>query len=397
MRDMPYMQLKILYITGSLYDMQSGPYGSLLATARHLAMAGHQCMIIGTRDAWRSPELSGNESFKMVVLRKIGPYSMHYAPSLRGYLRRMGEQWHALSLQSIWQLNSYQAARWSVRRGLRYMVTGHGNFNAVALARSSVKKYIGMKSYVHYTLSNASAFQALNQREAQAMRDFGIRKPIFIIPNGVSATKMNAVGQSDGHNDEMEKRPYFLYLGRLHPIKGIESLLQAWKMAGVSSEYRLVIAGSGHPRYERALRNLSQSLNLDSSVVFLGRLSPDSAQVWLRNAHCMVLVSKSEGLPMAVLEGFACGTPAILTLACGLPEIESAGAGYIYQDDINSIAVTLCKAAEQNEMSRKIQSENCRRLAQTTYSWSRIINELVRVYSWLAGQSDLPNDLLYNL
>ena len=389
------MSIRILFITGSLYNNQSGLYASLLATVRHLAETGYQSAVIGTRDDWWSPDLPCNELFKMTAFRKIGPHFAHYTPSLRGCLRKMEKSWDVVSIHGIWQVNCYQAARWCVRRGLQYIVTGHGMFNSVALARSSVKKYIGMKSYVQYTLSNAAAFHALNQREAQAMWDFGIRQPIFIIPNGVSEIDMNAVVQSDGHNDAMEKRPYFLYMGRLHPIKGIESLLQAWKLAEISPKYRLVIAGSGHPRYERALRNLVHSLNLDSSVVFLGRLSPASARPWLQNAHCMVLVSKSEGLPMSILEGFALGTPAILTPACGLPEIESAGAGFLCQDNINDIAIALRRAAGQNEISRNMQSENCRRLAQTTYSWTRVICQLVRVYAWLAGQSELPNDLLY--
>ncbi len=104
--------------------------------------------------------------------------------------------------------------------------------------------------------------------------------------------------------------PVFLFVGRLHPWKGIRELIE---VARACPEFTFVFLGPGtvpvHPPNCR----------------FTGAQHPDRVKIWLNAADCLVLPTYTESVPTAVMEAFACGTPAITTDVGGCPEIVEQG------------------------------------------------------------------------
>lgn len=116
-------------------------------------------------------------------------------------------------------------------------------------------------------------------------------------------------------------------VGRLHRVKDYPSLLRALALAaGELPALRLWIVGDGPDR--PLLESLVASLGIAGCVEFLG-MRRDVGQ-WLAQADAFVLASVSEGLPVALLEAFAAGLPAIVTDAGGMPEVvRCCGAGTV--------------------------------------------------------------------
>jgi glycosyltransferase involved in cell wall biosynthesis len=100
--------------------------------------------------------------------------------------------------------------------------------------------------------------------------------------------------------------PIFLFIGRLHPWKGINELIS---VAGMCSKFRFVFIGPGvippHPE----------------NCIFLGSKSPKAVRMWYNISDCLVLPSYTEGFPTVIMEAFASGIPTITTDVGGCPEL----------------------------------------------------------------------------
>ena len=128
-----------------------------------------------------------------------------------------------------------------------------------------------------------------------------------------------------------------VYVGRLSREKGVDVLLQA--LAWSSSEATLTLVGDGDQR--RALERQVLNLGLEDRVLFVGFQS-DIAP-WVHEAHCAVLPSRTEGLPMTMLEAAALGRPVIATLVGGVPEVLqfTPGAAAVRSEDAAAFAGAL--------------------------------------------------------
>lgn len=108
---------------------------------------------------------------------------------------------------------------------------------------------------------------------------------------------------------------YYLFLGRLAPEKGVDTLLRAW----ASRSDRLLIAGDGP--ISQALRR-----HAPPNVDFLGVLSSDQANVALRRARALLVPSRwYEGAPRTIIEAFAAGVPVIASDIGAMPELVRHG------------------------------------------------------------------------
>lgn len=134
-----------------------------------------------------------------------------------------------------------------------------------------------------------------------------------------------------------EPGEYGLYLGRLSSEKGVETLLEALRLAG-DPPFRF--AGDGP--LAGALRDRAQALSLRNTR-FLGQLDVKDIAPVLRAARFVVLPSTwHENAPMAALEAMAAGRPLIVTRRGGLPELAGDGRG------------ELCEAGDADQLASSI-------------------------------------------
>jgi glycosyltransferase involved in cell wall biosynthesis len=171
-----------------------------------------------------------------------------------------------------------------------------------------------------------------------------------------------------------------IHVARLNPIKDQALLLEAFSRAlSTAPELRLWIVGDGPLRAE--LERLAGQLGILPFVSFLGERSDVGS--WLRAADVFVLSSRSEGLPVSVIEAMAAGTPMILTDVGGMPEMAALGGGVVVPSG-NSAAL----AAAIVEMSRRADlhrlGEANRRAYQSHLTLDAMANAYWRVYAELA-------------
>jgi len=135
------------------------------------------------------------------------------------------------------------------------------------------------------------------------------------LPGEKIHVKPNFVAPDPGPKEELGD--FAVYVGRLSPEKGVETLLHAFRQ--LSTAVPLQVIGDGPLRPD--LDRMVSECNIPN-VVFTGRLSPEEARSRIRRARLLVVPSQCyENFPMTVVEAFACGTPVVCSRLGAMQEI----------------------------------------------------------------------------
>jgi glycosyltransferase involved in cell wall biosynthesis len=147
--------------------------------------------------------------------------------------------------------------------------------------------------------------------------------------------------------NNVQSRPYFLFVGRLEEIKGAQNLIRVFKKL---PEFDLLIAGDG--AYKERLAELAQDF---PNIKFLGRLGQESLDEFYRSARAVVVPSICyETFGIIIIEAFARKTPVIVSNLGALPEVvEDSSGGLVYQTDEELINAVRLLAGNEN-LRRKL-------------------------------------------
>jgi poly(glycerol-phosphate) alpha-glucosyltransferase len=332
----------------------------------------------------------------MKTFPTIGPRNFGYAPGLARYLQELPLD--LVHTHGIWMYTSSAAHRWAARSGRPYMVTPHGMLDTWALKNSTWKKRMAGLAFENSHLQHAACLHALCPSEARAIRAYGLRNPICVIPNGIDlpevrSQKPGVRNQESPWEDVIEPgRKVLLYLGRIHPKKGLVNLLKAWAKVQKSAvrgqksgEWVLAIAGWDQGGHEAELKKLTSDLDLLTSVHFIGPQFDGAKAECYANCDAFILPSLSEGLPMVVLEAWAYGKPVLMTPECNLPEGFAAHAAIRIEPNVESVADGLEELFRLSSAGLCSLGTNGRTMVAARFTWPRIASNMKRVYEWVLG------------
>lgn len=140
------------------------------------------------------------------------------------------------------------------------------------------------------------------------------RHNFFLLKNPVNVFKIrSSAGLANNINVQENKHVHFVACGRLGKQKGFDRLIEALDQFKPPFCWRLDILGEGHER--PVLEALIQKKGLEDRVFLKGLVMPPYS--YMAQADCFLMPSRYEGLPNAVLESLACGTPVIATRESG--------------------------------------------------------------------------------
>jgi glycosyltransferase involved in cell wall biosynthesis len=219
---------------------------------------------------------------------------------------------------------------------------------------------------------------ATSPEEALACREGFPSTQTIVVPNGVDVP--GAPGGEALANEGFE----FIFLGRLHPIKGIEQLLEACARVARDEErkFSLTIAGAGDEEYSRRLERLVRSLGLESRVRLVGFLDGDDRSELLRRANALVLPSHSENFGMVVAEALAHGTPVIASQGTPWRDLEARGCGLWVRNTPECLAEAM---ARMMASSTSRMGQLGRAWMQEEFSWPHVASRMIEAYRRLCA------------
>jgi D-inositol-3-phosphate glycosyltransferase len=183
-----------------------------------------------------------------------------------------------------------------------------------------------------------------------------------------------------------------LYVGRIEPLKGIDTLLQAvvrMRKEGVFSERDLCLAViGGEPELSQEalsaemarLQAMRQQFGLDGLVTFLGRRSQDSLPYYYSAAEAVVVPSFYESFGMVALEAMACGTPVVASEVGGLAFLVQDGkTGFtVPVDEPDALSERLTELIRQPDLRHKMGSQAA--VFAKKYAWEKIAERILKLY-----------------
>ena len=167
-----------------------------------------------------------------------------------------------------------------------------------------------------------------------------------------------------------------LYLGRMHPSKGPDLLVEAFiKIAREVPDAHLVLAGPDeHGMLATLAARLSEN-GLTGRCDFPGMVGGEEKIDLLARADVLALPSIAEGLSNAALEALASGTPLLVSEGCNMPVVGEAGAGLVVERTSEAFAAGLSYFLTDDTRAA-VHKENAYRLAVEHYSWDPILQTL---------------------
>jgi poly(glycerol-phosphate) alpha-glucosyltransferase len=345
------------------------------------------------------------------VVKIKGPGAYGYSQDLLPALDPKADLLYAATL---WKYPSWAALQWVERTGKPMMVAPHGSLDAWALGNAAWKKKIVALLFKNRQLRRATCLRALCQSEVESFRKYGLTNPIAVIPNGVELPEADLTKlETRNLKPEIGGRKTLLFLGRIHPKKGLPNLLRAFARSRGSrvegrEPWQLVVAGWDQVGHERELMELCEELGIrverrqssvegqqsDADILLWGPAFGREKEDLLRSADVFILPSLSEGLPMSVLEAWAYGLPVVMTPECNLPEGFAADAAIRIETDAESIALGLAALFTMSNEDRCSMGQRGRVLVTERFTWQTVARQMCEVYDWMLGGGAPPSSVI---
>ena len=205
----------------------------------------------------------------------------------------------------LWMMPTLYSGLISKRFNIPLVMSPRGALSKKAFSSGSFIKVL-FWFFQKNALHQSACFHATSFQEYEDIRRFGFSQPVAIIPNGIDIKKINKSKDSNSNKKTL------LFIGRIHPIKGLEILLNAWqKVQDQFPEWSLKIAGPDS-KFLVKLVDLSANLKLER-VNFVGPLYGDKKWEAYQDSDIFVLPTYSENFGMTVAESLSVGTPVIVS------------------------------------------------------------------------------------
>ncbi len=371
-----------------------GPVVQLREVCRMLAGRGHHVRVI-TTDLDIGPDLPREQWVERDGYRiwyakapRLGQYAPYYAPGVVEPLDTCLPETDVLHLSLSFTHMNLVAHRRAAAHGVPYVYTPRSCLDPVRLRQRRLLKLGFLALYERRIIRDAAAVHVLTEIERdQAVRQGAAPQQCTVIPNGCGLDPDMVF--PDGESFRRRYRipqgaPMVLFLGRLHRIKGLDVLVDAFATLrqGVPAA-QLVIAGPDEGEHA-VVENQARRLGVLEAVHLVGRLDGDLRLAALRTADVFALTSHSEGMPNAVLEACASGTPVLISDRCNLPEVSFFDAGRIVEVRAGAAAAALAEIlADQPRLD--VMGENGRRMVRECFAFSTVIDRLEQMYERIAG------------
>jgi poly(glycerol-phosphate) alpha-glucosyltransferase len=209
---------KLIHLTSSVFRIADGLFDAIRNLAQEVEnQHRYSPSVIGLDEPNAKLDRFLWGGIDTTVMPVLGPRAFGYAPGLLKTLQL--KEPDLVHVHGLWMYPSLAVVRWS-RRSKPYVVSPHGMLDSWALKNSGWKKQVAAAVYENRHLHGAACLHALNQEEAKAIRAYGLRNPICVIPNGIDLPeRWEEPAERETHT--------LLYLGRLHTKKGLRCTPEA--------------------------------------------------------------------------------------------------------------------------------------------------------------------------
>lgn len=371
------------------YPEPGGTSRAVDGLSRALARLGHTVAIYGCGVA-DTPCCTETENPQLRWFHPSLSHPFHIPRALRLWLLENRDRLDLLVLHGSFNPRNFTLARLARRARIPAVACPHGLYHPELFRKRPLTKLLYGVLFERPMLNSASAVQVFDEYQIQFLRDYGVRKPVMVIPNGFDPEEVPQLGECNGRR----RRPVqLLYLGRIDPhTKGLDLLLQAMSLGlrerTLPEDLRLDIAGPDAGGRTTLMR-LVDRLGISRNVRFPGGLSARERWFAIASADVLVLTSRHDAFPTVVLEAMAVAKPVVVSENTGISSwVRKARCGILVQPTPRSIAAGLARMMELEHQWTDM-GQRGRKLAYSRLTWDRVAEHASVCYQELMeGQAE---------
>lgn len=391
--------MRILRVIDSMDPEKGGPSQGIRNSIHELEKIGVSNEVVCLDDP--AGVFIKKSSFKIHALGSAkGPWA--YNKELKWWLTRHMNEYDVVIIHGLWLYHSYITSK--IWRGFRketkkdlpdLYVMPHGMLDPY-FQKEKGRKLKAIRNWLYWKLIEGKTINKANgilftcEEELRLARQtFSLYHPLkeLNIGYGTLEPEIYTDSMKNAFADQcggVLKRSYLLFLSRVHPKKGVDILIKAYKTLKKDNINLpdLVIAGPGmNSGYGKELLQLADG---DPSILFPGMLQGDSKLGAFYGCEAFILPSHQENFGIAVAEALSCSKPVLITNKVNIwREIEAGNAGLIAEDTIAGVSGLLLKWSKLTEPQKKMMEDSARKLFEADFSVS---NSAVRMKNILFSQ-----------
>lgn len=301
-----------------------------------------------------------------------------------------------LHQHGIWLANSRVTRLWRAKYARPTVVTPHGSLEAVPLSYSPWKKALALAAYERRNLHDASCLHATAEQEVQSFRDFGLRNPVAVIPNGISSGWMQSTGDGNRFRSTQSipaDARIMLYMSRIHPKKNLLGLVEAVsRLRGDLRGWHLAIGGMVEDSaYGARVKRAVAENELSAHVHWLPELRGQAKRDAFAAAELLLLPTLSDNFAIVVGEALAVGVP-VLTTEGALPWVllREHECGWWVPHGEQALVSGLREAMHTSPETLRAMGQNGRALIESRFRWRCIASRFIQLYDWLLDRAERP-------
>jgi glycosyltransferase involved in cell wall biosynthesis len=378
--------MNILHVIPSVAPRYGGPSSAILQECLALDALGIGTLIVTTDadgagrlrvDLDRVTTYSG---VRTRFFSRVWSEAFKYSPQFARWVRRHARDFDAVHIRGVLSHVCLAAAMACRTAHVPYVMEPLGTLDRWSLAQKPWRKRVLLGAGGRRALKGAVAIRCTSIEENRQVESLLGVKTGMVIPLAINAAPMTASADALAKRDQDR---YVLVLSRLHPVKGLELLIDAFAAATASdrtsARWRLVIAGNGEPEYVNKIRAHAGASPVAERIVFEGWVDGSRKSALLDGASLFALPSHHENFGMSLAEALACGVPAIISPHVQLAEtVAASGAGWVSALTLEALSSTLREAwSSDGQLAAKGQA--ARSLGQM-FSSARVAQQLVELY-----------------
>lgn len=262
-----------------------------------------------------------------------------------------------------------------IKKNIPYIIIPHGESSKTALRKKWLKKKIAYLLFFNRFINNAKAIQFLSINEKNNSK-FN-KKSNFISTNGIKFPKI----YKTSFNKNCTK---LIYIGRLEvKIKGLDLLLKAIfniKQFMIKNNVSLEIYGPDYRGRYAKVESIIKKYNLQNIVSLNNAIFDNDKINKLLESDLFIQTSRSEGMPLGIIEALGYGLPCILTKGTALmDDILNYDCGYSAGSTMQNIADAIVTAIE-DKVDWKKKSTNAINYIKNNYNWEEISKNAIQIY-----------------
>lgn len=384
----PCRRRRVLFVTTAIARSGAGLYEAVSGLARRICAptSGAEVVLVSVTGRSLTPEERADWSGVTIVSeparsRLAGVRSLH-----RMLERLPADEFDLIHAHGLWDGAAVASAAWAVRNEKPFVLSPHGMLDPWSFGHKRYKKALPWLLWERNAVCSATVIESKSRKEARNVLRHGFRNPLAVIPIGLDGFPTPPAKPS-----RVNQRTCVL-LARIHPVKAIENLIEAWAALRPRG-WTLLIAGPDGGDYQRTLERLVQENALADTVRFVGPVFGESKWSLLQSADLFVLPSYSENFGVVVVEALSQSVPVITTTATPWEDLQARKCGWQVEPTAPGIQSALEDAVASTPEQLRRMGINGRHYVDECFRWDVIVRDTLDLYAWACGDGPKPPTL----